>query len=248
MPSPDDQPTEPVVAQVESGGENPRSDAETAAPAVTPEPDEVPEPTGVPAPADTPVSSQGGDGKPSLDELLEKLELPPPWLDSVETSYDTSQPWKEGRLEIRRLFSLGKPETHREAIKLTWIYLQKDDIGDGHEYPMYTFMGGEPVWSVRAHQEFIAKPHENTPIHSYFTLASLYAQFGEFEKAKSCLDTALAGLPGPPWGTMRKADLLAAYGDLYAAGGKVDEAKENYAQAAIVYPTAKPPYGGHLLP
>jgi uncharacterized protein with FMN-binding domain len=47
---------------------------------------------------------------------------------------------------------------------------------------------------------------------------------------------------------MRKADLLDAYGDLYAAWNQPDEAKRYYAQATQVYPTAKPPYGGHLLP
>jgi len=186
--------------------------------------------------------------KPSLDELLAKLEIPPPWLAGGETSYDTSQPWKEARQEIRRLLGLGKPETHREAIKLTWIYLQKDDIGDGHEYPMYTFLGGEPVWSIRAHEEYLQKPHEHTPIHAYITLAALYAQFGEFEKAKADLDKALANLPGPPWQIMREADISAAYGDLYAGWGKIEQAKEYYAQAVELYPTAKPPYGGHMLP
>lgn len=192
-----------------------------------------------------PVEVGGG---PSLQELLAKLEVPPPWLSSVTTSYNTSQPWKEARLEIRRLLSLNKPEAHREAIKLMWIYLQKNDIGDGHEYAMYTFLGGEPVWSVRAHEEYLQKPHPETPIHAYITLASLYSQYKEFEKAKRCLDTAMAGLPAPPWRIMRQADLLTAYGDLYAAWGKVGEAKDHYARAAALYPTAQPPYGGHLLP
>jgi uncharacterized protein with FMN-binding domain len=144
--------------------------------------------------------------------------------------------------------AVGKPETHREAIKLTWIYLQKDDIGDGHEYPMYTFLGGEPLWSIRAHEQFIAKPHENTPIHSYLTLAKLYMQFGAFERAEKAIATAMQGLPGPPWTEMRQADLEAAYGDLYAAWGRMDEAKQHYARSAQLYPMAKPPYGGHLLP
>ncbi len=183
-----------------------------------------------------------------LDKLLANVEVPPSWLDSVETSYDTSLPWKDARLEIRRLLSLGKPETNREAIKLTWSYLQKGDIGDGHEYPMYTFLGGEPVWSIRAHEEFVEKPHESTPIHSYVTLASLYARYGAFEKAKASLDEAMSGLPEPPWRIMRQADLMSAYGDLYVAWGKIDEAKQSYTKAADLYPKAKPPYGGHLLP
>ncbi len=184
---------------------------------------------------------------PALDELLAKLEVPPPWLDGVQTQWDTAKPWKDARLEVRRLLGFGRVETHREALKLTWMYLQKGDIGDGHEYPMYTFLGGEPVWSVRAHEEFVAKPHENTPTHSHLTLASLYAQFGEFEKAKATLQVAMNGLPEPPWQTMRKADVLDALGDVYAAWGRTEEAKRSYAEAAALYPTAKPPYGGHLL-
>jgi len=186
--------------------------------------------------------------RPSLDELLADLEIPPPWLEQVQTQYDTSQPWKEARLEIRRLLGFGKTETHREAVKLMWIYLQKDDMGDGHEYPMYTLLGGEPLWSVRAHQWYLTKPHENAPLYGYVGLAALYARYGEFEKGKALLDEAMKGLPGPPWQIMRKADIMDAYGDLYAAWGKPDEAKKYYAQAIELYPTAKPPYGGHLLP
>ncbi|MBL7037170.1 MAG: FMN-binding protein [Pirellulaceae bacterium] len=186
--------------------------------------------------------------RPSLDDLLADLEIPPPWLEQVQTQYDTSQPWKEARLEIRRLLGFGKTETHREAVKLMWIYLQKDDMGDGHEYPMYTLLGGEPLWSVRAHQWYLAKPHANAPLYGYVGLASLYARYGEFEKGKALLDDAMNGLPGPPWQIMRKADIMDAYGDLYAAWGKPDEAKKYYAQAIELYPTAKPPYGGHLLP
>ncbi len=207
-------------------------------------------------PAEQPVASPEAIGttesKPaaqrSLDELLEELVIPPPWLETVTTKYDRSLPWKEARLEIRRLLSLGKPETHREAIKLMWIYHEKDDMNDHHEYPMYTFLGGEPVWSVRAHEWYLAQPHENAPMFGYVGLASLYAQFGEFERAKKCLDEAMERLPGPPWRIMQKANLSAAYGDLYAAWGKVDEAKRWYTEAKTLYPTAKPPYGGHLLP
>ncbi|MCL4205149.1 MAG: FMN-binding protein [Pirellulaceae bacterium] len=196
-----------------------------------------------------PTSDAVPGSKPlSLDEQLASLQIPPPWLDAVTTSYDTSNPWKDARLEIRRLFSLNRPEAHREGIKLTWLYLQKDDIGDGHEYAMYTLLGGEPLWSVRAHEEYLNKPHNETPIHAYLSLASLYAQFGEFQRGEACLDRAMAGLPKPPWDVMRKADVLAAYGDLYADWGQAERAKESYSQAAHLYPTAKPPYGGHLLP
>jgi NAD-dependent dihydropyrimidine dehydrogenase PreA subunit len=187
---------EPPVAQADSdtsvqsaAAQGPHAGLEFTS---TPQPADTAQGVKRPAAAETPALSENvdpggpGDGSPSLAESLATLEVPPAWLDAVQTSYDTSQPWKEARLEIRRLLSFGQPEAHREALKLTWIYLQKNDIGDGHEYPMYTFLGGELVWSVRAHQEFIKQPHEHTPIHSYLTLASLYTQYGEFEKAETC--------------------------------------------------------------
>ena len=120
----------------------------------------------------------------SLDEQLAGLHVPPAWLEEVRTQYDTSHPWKDARLEIRRLLSLNTEAARKEAIKLTWIYLQKKDIGDGHEYPMYLFLGGEPLWAVRAHKEFLAQPHEVAPDHAYISLAVLYTHFGEFAKAQ----------------------------------------------------------------
>lgn len=256
--SPEASSVEPAIAQADNDAEVPPTEPATAdaepLPADTLKPADTPALTGSPSAGGSSMNPENGepegtgDGSPSLDDLLAKLEVPPPWLDSVETSYDTTQPWEQARLEVRRLLSLGQPQTHREAIKLTWIYLQKDDIGNGHEYPMYTFLGGEPVWSIHAHEEFLKKPQENTPIHSYVTLASLYTRYGEFERAKACLDNAMSGLPEPPWRIMRQADLLSAYGDLYAAWGRIDEAKKCYAEAADLYPKAKPPYGGHLLP
>ena len=247
------------VASVEVSGQAEPVTTEPPAAGSTTEPENVPSEPGLAetaiasmvdhtaggtADAEAPEPSEGT----SLAKALESLEIPPPWLDTVETRYDTTKPWKEARQEIRRLLSLFTEATHQEALKLTWIYLKKNDMGDGHEYPMYTFLGGQPLWSIQAHEEFLNKPHENTPIHAHLTLASLYTQYREFEKAKATLDVAMAGLPGPPWRIMREADLAAAYGDLYAAWGKTAEAKTHYQRAVRLYPTAKPAYGQHLLP
>ncbi len=150
-------------------------------------------------------------------------------------------------MEIRRLLSLNTDAARKEAVKLTWIYLQKGDIGDGHEYPMYLFLGGQPVWAVRAHEEFLAKPHKEAPDHAYISLASLYARYGEFEKAKAALDQAMARLPAPPWRIARKANLHEAFGDLFVAWAKLDPAREHYAEAIRLYPTSNQPYGQHLL-
>ncbi len=113
----------------------------------------------------------------SLDEQLAELRVPPAWLEDVQTRYDTSRPFGEAREEIRRLLSLNTDAARKEAIKLTWIYYQKNDIGDGHQYPMYVYLGGEPLWAVRAHEEFLAKPHKVAPDHAYVSLASLYVRY-----------------------------------------------------------------------
>ena len=203
------------------------------------------EPTQGSAPAEPPGPTRP-DAR-SLDEQLAGLRVPPAWLEEVRTQYDTSHPWKDARLEIRRLLSLNTEAARKEAIKLTWIYLQKKDIGDGHEYPMYLFLGGEPLWAVRAHEEFLAQPHEVAPDHAYISLAVLYTHFGEFAKAKATLDDAMARLPAPPWRIARKASLHEAYGDLFVAWAKPDLAKEHYAEAIRLYPTSDQPYGQHLF-
>ena len=194
------------------------------------------------------ASTPRDDADEALDEQLAKLQIPPPWLESVETTWDTSKPWGKGRVEIRRLLGLNREAARKEAIKLTWLYLQKDDIGNGHEYAMYTHLGREPAWSIRAHEEFLAKPLDFTPYHAIVSIASLYSGFGEFERAKAHLDKGMNNLPDPPWKTMRQAELHDAYGDLYVAWGNRDEAKRHYREAIRLYPTATPKYGRHLLP
>lgn len=183
----------------------------------------------------------------SLEKQLAGLRIPPDWLEQVQTRYDTSRPFGEAREEIRRLLSLNTEAARKEAVKLTWIYFQKNDIGDGHQYPMYLFLGGEPLWAIRAHEEFLAKPHKEAPDHAFIALASLYTRYGEFEKAKATLDRAMAWLPAPPWRIAQQAKLHEAFGDLYIAWGKMEPAREHYADAIRLYPTSDQPYGQHLL-
>ncbi|MGY8767520.1 MAG: FMN-binding protein [Pirellulales bacterium] len=158
------------------------------------------------------------------------------------------KPWKDGRIEIRRLLGKNDQVSQREAIKLTWDYLQKDDIGNGHELPMYLFLGNEPIWAVHAYQQRVADPTTEHPLPDLKSLASLYQKYDMFEEAKSQLDTAMKHIPGPPWTEMREAEIHSAYGSMYAAWGKIDLAKKHYSEAIRLFPTGKPPYGKHLLP
>ncbi len=194
-----------------------------------------------------PAKSPSG---PSLDEALADLKIPPDWLETVRTEYDTSLPWKDARLEIRRLLGL-RGESSKEAIKLTCIYREKDDIGDGHEYPMYLFMGGETAWATQAYVEFteklLADPEPHDHIRAFLSLASCYVRFREYDKAMATLNTAMKRLPGPPWRIAREADIHDRLGDLYARLGDMDQAKDHYAAAVKLYPTSTQPYGRHLL-
>ncbi len=225
-----------IVAAAEAAGKKPSE--------LVPPKDPGPPPEA--APAALPAAGQAQQAT-SLERQLAGLQIPPAWLEGVHPAYDTSRPWKDARLEVRRLLSLNTDAARKEAVKLTWIYLKKGDIGDGHEYPMYLFLGGEPLWAIPVHEEFLARPHAETPIHVYVTLASLYSRFGAFEKAKAALDRAATGLPGPPWRIARQADLHVAYGDLYAAWGKSGPARQHYAEAVRLYPTSNQPFGQHLL-
>lgn len=190
------------------------------------------------------------DPAAKLEEQLASFEIPPAWLDTVQPKWDTAKPWKEGRIEIRRLLGKGDDASRREGIKLTWDYLQKNDIGNGHEYGMYLFLGNEPLWAVLVYREWVAKTdHTYPPYFGVKALASLYSGYGLFEEAEVVLNGGMKfSPPDAKWNEIRKAEMHDALGDLYAAWGKVDQAKASYQEAARLFPLGKPPYGRHLLP
>jgi len=180
-----------------------------------------------------------------LDAALASVTVPPPWLADVPIHYDTSKPWKEARQHIRTLLSEGK---NREAIKLTWDYLMVRKVQeDTHEYPMYLYLGGEHAWATRVYIDRVkAKPEGHT--FEYNALASLYVHYGEHHKAVETLETALERLPKPPWRIANMAKAHDRLGDVHAARGDVEKAKEHYRQAIRLFPQSKQPWGRHLLP
>ena len=183
------------------------------------------------------------NSKPSLDKALAHLQIPPDWFDEVEVKYDTNQPWKDARIEVRRLLSVNK---NREAMKLTVLYLQKEDIGNGHEYPMYLYMGGEYAWAVQEYRKRLqSHPKGNT--HEYLSLAACYRHFGEYADALKLLDVALQRLPDLPWRIAREADIYDYLGDIYAEMGNFDQATQHYQKAIALYLTSGQPHGRHLL-
>ena len=163
----------------------------------------------------------------------------------AQIHYDTNHPWKEARLEIRRLLALGGEEK-RQAMKLTYLYREKKDIGDGHEYPMYLFLGGEYAWALQVYKEQL-KGNPKGYTHAYRSLASCYVHFREYEKALEILDIAIGHLPEPPWKIANEADIYDGYGDIYRDMGNLEKARENYQKAMEIYPTSDQPYGRHLI-
>lgn len=198
----------------------------------------------------TEPASSAQDAAVSLEEQLAAFTIPPAWLDTIQPKWSTARPWKEGRVEIRRLLGVGDDQSRREGIKLTWEYLQKDDIGDGHEYGMYMFLGGEPLWAIHVYRDWLAKDdHAYPPYFGVKALAALYAQYGRYSEAEKVLTNSMSfRSPDPKWNEVRAAELNDAFGDLYAAWGKVDQAKTSYREAVRLFPLGKPPYGRHLLP
>ena len=182
----------------------------------------------------------------SLTEAQAKLQIPPVWFATTSIQWDTNKPWKDARLEIRRLMGLDA-EANRQAVKLTWLYKAKGDIGDGHEWPMYLFMTGHYAWAAREYPAYLATVRGKGPSHAYECYASCLAHYGEYTRALEVLNEAMLDLPPKPWRIANTANVHNHLGDLYAKMGDVEQAKRHYADAVRIYPTSDQPYGRHLL-
>ncbi len=184
---------------------------------------------------------------PSLEETLAQLKVPPDWIATTPITWDTARPWADARLEVRRLLGLDDASV-RQGVKLTWLYAQKNDIGNGHEFPMYLFMSGNYAWAALEFPKHIEKAAGTGPTHIFLCYASCLAHFGEYTKALHVLDQAMNDLPPNPWRITSLAGIQEQYGDLYAKKGDPAKAREHYAEAIRLYPTSDQPYGRHLLP
>jgi uncharacterized protein with FMN-binding domain len=194
--------------------------------------------------------AQAADPKPdqpSLPQALANLKTPPDWFQTTTVHWDMDKPWKDGRLEVRRLLALDEPQV-REAVKITWLYAQKKDIGNGHEWPMYLFMSGNYAWATAEYAKRIPTLAGQGATHEYLCYASCLAHFREYDQALQVLDQAMKDLPKPPWLITNTANIHNHYGDLYADMGQIDKAKQHYALAIQLLPTSTQPYGRHLLP
>lgn len=186
--------------------------------------------------------------KPTLAAELAKLKVPPEWFDSTAIQWDMNKPWKDGRLEIRRLLAFGDDDHNRQAVKMTVLYARKKDINDGHELPMYLFMSGNYAWAAAEYPKYLETVKGKGATHGYLCYVSCLTHFGEYEKALQVMEQAMADLPPAPWRIHNTANIHNHYGDLYAEMGQPDKAKEHYAEAIRLYPTSNQPYGRQILP
>lgn len=200
------------------------------------------------SPADTVATEAAAAAQ--LEKELDELAIPPAWLANITSQWDMNKPWKDARLEIRRLLGKGDDASRREGVKLMWDYKTKGDMGNGHEYGMYLFLGNQPLWAVAAFRERLAgSEHEYPPYFDLKALASLYTDRGMYSEAEKLLRNGLDWAPPKAeWLEMRQAEMHDSLGDLYAAWGRLDDARTHYQASVRLYPLGKPPYGRHLLP
>lgn len=184
--------------------------------------------------------------KPSMKEALARLKVPPAWLAGVQVDWDMAKPWKDGRVEVRRLLALDE-EKVRQAVKITWLYARKGDIGDGHELPMYLFMSGNYDWALLEYPKHLQAVAGEGATHAYVSYASCLTHFGEYAKALHVLDKAMADLPKPPWRISSMANIWNRRGDIHGEMGDAAKAKACYAEAIRCYGTSDQPHGRHLL-
>ncbi|MFW6161834.1 MAG: FMN-binding protein [Planctomycetota bacterium] len=189
------------------------------------------------------AQATGGAGK--LDEAIAKLKTPPEWFADQPVRYDMSQPWQKARQHVRQLLATYK---NREAMKISVLYHQQGrGSKDGHEFPMYLFLGGEHVWAARVYQERLAR-RGKTYAWECGALASLYVKFGDHAQAIEVLEVGLDHLPDPPGRVFTQARLHDQIGDVYADQGDVERATVHYRKAMELFRVARPKYGRHLLP
>ena len=184
-----------------------------------------------------------------LEKQLKAFQIPPAWIQGAQPKWDVRRPWKEGRQEIRRLLSLNNETSRREGIRLTWDYLQKNDIGNGHEYPLNLFLAGEKLWAIHAYRGYIGKGDRDWPHFGIGALASLYTDFGAYDQAEKLYQNGLRiRHPKAGYEKMTYGALNNGMGDLYVAWDKQREATAAYKRAIYFYSRAKPPYGAHTMP
>lgn len=171
-------------------------------------------------------------------QLIAEFTAPPAWVDEVEVTYDLNKPWAEARRDIRGMLRLGG-EDARRGMKLTWLYYQKGDIGDGSEYALNMFLGGDTLWALANYyhlirERVVADDRDSIPPDWVINYASCCNHFGDHKLALDCLSQA--NVPNPP-APLEPIDARwsEAMGDTYALMGNVRDARDLYDFAGRIY-------------
>lgn len=178
-------------------------------------------------------------GRPA-QQLIAEFTAPPAWVDEVEVTYDLNKPWAEARRDIRGMLRLGG-EDARRGMKLTWLYYQKGDIGDGSEYALNMYLGGDTLWALANYyhlirERVVADDRESVPPEWVINYASCCNHFGDYQLALDCLSQA--NIPSPPAPLQPvNARWAEAMGDTCALIGDTRRAIDSYEFAASVYRT-----------
>lgn len=179
---------------------------------------------------------------PTMDEILSNLQVPPPWLDSVDLDFDTTLPWNKAWDRIEVLLGTADPINRQRAVKLAYLYQEEGRARIGYPATVY-FLSGEYAWAIR---EFATLNEKNSATH--MRMASCYLHFNQYELALASLEQAEQQITEtPPWDTFRRGQVLEAKGDIYADRGDVDPARENYRSAHSCYQQTALPANQQLV-
>ena len=173
-------------------------------------------------------------GKPSLDQALAELKVPPPWLDAVPLDVAPEAPWNKAWDRIEVLLMTADPADRRKAVKLAYVYQTSGKARDGMPAATY-FLAGETAWALVEHRKLA-----NKNASAWMRLASCYRHFGEHAQALAALDEALKHLPDPPWRSYQEAQVSEARGDVLADQGNSAPAKAAYDRATRLYEAIPP--------
>jgi len=168
-------------------------------------------------------------GKPSLDQALAELKVPPAWLDAVPLDVAPAAPWNKAWDRIEVLLMTADPADRSKAVKLAYVYQTNGTARDGMPAATY-FLAGETAWALVEHRKLT-----NKNAVAWMRLASCYLHFGEHAQALAALDEALKHLPDPPWRLYQEAQVHEARGDVLADQGARALAKAAYQQATRLY-------------
>ncbi|HUT35968.1 MAG TPA: FMN-binding protein [Planctomycetota bacterium] len=172
--------------------------------------------------------------KPSLEQALAELKVPPPWLDAVPLAVAPSTPWNKAWDRIEVLLMTADPADRRKAVKLAYVYQTDGRAREGYPAAVY-FLAGETAWALVEHRKLADKNAV-----AWMRLASCYLHFGEHGQALAALDEALKHLPDPPWRPFQEAQVFEARGDVLAGQGDRAGARAAYQRAARLYEAIPP--------